>query len=474
MEGTLKYSGIIVVLLLAMASLVYPLPGWTQRENPSALAPQGTVSARQGSSPVAPSEEESSPAVARTDSAAGIPNEPRVTEIGKAGLLQGSFSPLSWGPVSVRSLQFYQLFRGGNSNAGPIRDRWGSASIFLANIAYDKRFRRSRLAVQYAPRVGVINGVVDRNLTDQDTRFDSYYILSRKWSVSLGDGFSYRGNRNQNTTEAFLDADAATGTIIQNNFVDGPASMLSNSIALTFNHQWSARTRVSFGPEFTYAYAGRTSDTVGPISSHTYSARGRLEHLLSTTKGVNVSYSFQQIAVLRSLAATGYHALSAGYSQRITPTFHLSLGVGASSSRFAGTPRQWSTVGSLNLVKSFMRSYLALSYVRGHGFSGYVNNGYSTRTDLAYGIQATRRLNAQLGVGYEQTSSTLANPVAPMVKISAKYASGQLNYRLLSQLSWFMSYAFKDQFSTDPQILTGNRHYISTGLRWNPGSRNPY
>ncbi len=269
--------------------------------------------------------------------------------------------------------------------------------------------------------------------------------------------------------EDFLDAEAATGTTLQNSFVDGPDTLLSNSTAVTFGHQLSSRTRLSFGSAFGYSHLSGSSHP--SLSNRIYTGSGGLEHSLSATKTVGVSYSFQQIEASGAYGGTGYHTFSSGYSQQLTPSWRVGLAVGASTGRFLGATRQWSAVGSLSLSRTFSRSNLSFIYSRGHGFSGYVSNGYTDRADLGWGVGISRRMHARIGAGYERNVSTLQTPVASPIRHSAKYAIGQMDYRLSSQLSWFVSYGYKNQLSDDPQLFTGGRNFVSTGIRWYPGLR---
>ncbi len=467
LEGVVRHTR-ITAWALASAGLLIS----------SSLAQQQPTAAPAFQTQPATSQENSQPGLAgQQGSSSGLrygtatdSGQPPVREIGRATLLTSELSQLRWGSVFLRSVQFLQAFGPDNGSFGSARDRSVTTSLFQATVAYDKQFRHSRLALQYRPFVGITNGRTYTSFSNRGVDFqtDFYRRLNPRWSMSIAEGLAYHG-ANSLYTESYFNADAVTATAVHNNFLEGPFESLLSSTSLNFVRALSPRTHLSFGPQFSYGYSSGGYQANTPLSSPTYAGTASLEHALSPSRNVGFSYSFQRILVSRTFANNTYQTLAASYTHQLAPSLGISFSLGASTSDFVGQ-RQWSPNGSFNLNKTFQRSYLSLAYTRGHILSGYINNGDTQRADVNYGLTVTRRMRTQFGGGYEYTPSTLLLAGLPRAKVSGAYASANVSYQLVRNISWFASYVRRNQRSYDLQVFPGSRDYIATGITWSPGA----
>jgi hypothetical protein len=55
--------------------------------------------------------------------------------------------------------------------------------------------------------------------------------------------------------------------------------------------------------------------------------------------------------------------------------------------------------------------------------------------------------------------------------VSAKYATGEVDYILSRSFTLFSSYAYQIQLSNNPQVFGGITNFGSAGIRWNPNGR---
>lgn len=392
-----------------------------------------------------------------------------VKEMGRATPLPAALGPLRLGLVYLRSVEFFQVL--GTSSSDRSGKQSTVASIFQGTFAFDKELRSSRIALQYRPNVLVSNGKVYNNLASHDVQFDSYYKyqINPRWSMNLSEGLAYRSTRSQ-FADSYLAIDAVSGISVQNNFLEGPFRALSSSTSLFFGHSLSPRTSLTFGPRLDFAYSSGGFQQNAPITSPTFGADASLSHALSPTQSTGISYSYQRISPSRTFAQTTYQTVTGNYSQQLAQSWRTSFSVGASATTLQGM-RQWSGVGNFSLSKSFQKSALALTYSRGHAFSGYINNGETQRADATYIFTLMRRLGTQVGGGYEYTASTLAAPGLPKVKVSGTYQTARLNYPIFPSLNWFVSYTHRKQISDDLQVFPGNRNFVVSGITWSPGTR---
>lgn len=387
------------------------------------------------------------------------PTEPPVRQLGKAGSLLPEFSSLRWGPVFIRSVEFFQsgdFIRFG----GQEPDLQRIASVLRTNIALDRRFRRSRLVIQYQPRVAVVNRQVEHNFSTHNLTFDSYYRLTRRWTLAFNDQFSYHNGRILFDEDVNLDVDLTTGRFVQKYFLNSTERWLSNSSTASFAYELSQRTRFSLTPDYTYSNADRASAI---LENHRYGVLATVGHMLSAGKTVGGFYSLEQSIFSRTLAGTHYQSFGVSYAQRLSPTWQLSTSLGASLATSQLGSRHWTANGTFALGKTFRKSSLFFVYARNNDFGELLSNTYVNRADVRYTVALTRRLQLGVGGGYYRQIWAAQNT-------SGKYGTGQANYRLTSTLAWFVQYAHKNQHGDGTQVQSAVRDIVTTGIQWTPAS----
>src|SRR2546430_9919866 len=201
--------------------------------------------------------------VGTAPAAAGqLSNEPQIRRLGGADFLTSNFGLFHWGPIHVGSVEMFQSYDG-------IGDRTYWTSGFRTNFIFEHRFRRNRIAFQYTPKVTIQNRQILKKFNDQDSSFDTYYILTPRLSVGIADHFQIY-NTNNLDADAPMSADLITSNTVQHAFLLGPSPSryLQNSASTTFTYRLSQRTRVAFTPAYTYE---RVSGLAAPTLSKTYS-----------------------------------------------------------------------------------------------------------------------------------------------------------------------------------------------------------
>lgn len=394
---------------------------------------------------------------------------PEIQQVGRAGNLLDTVSPLRWGSFYIASAQYAQVFDRGSAFAGQGSFQ-NAASVFSSTLVFDKRFRSSRIALQYVPRVTVLNGVVLNNFTNQDTSLDTVFVLGPRWTMSFSDHFMYYRTKNA-FADLYLDADSVSATTVQKNFLEGPVSWLFNSVVATFQFRLSSRTQLYASPSYVYFLTNRSAVAAGNMAAQEFIGRLGIKYSLTPRSAIQFYYNgTKDIYQGSSESSPLYQTVGVGYSRQLGAGWGIGSTFGASTVNF-GTGREWTATGSFSIAKSFRRSNAALAYSRGHALSGYISSGYSDRADLSGGMMLGRRWNASAGIGYERNTSDARSSSLPSVLTSGlwgKYVLGQVSYQLLPSVSIFSSYVRKSQKGDDVQIFSGNRDYIQFGIRWSP------
>ncbi len=443
------------------------LPPSIRAQQGSASGPAKEGQAGQSTQPDSTEAVESSSKTSPTASTNS--NDPPIRAIGRATPLGPAFGPLRWGPVSVRSAQITQYFDRVSLADGSINE-WSKTTLMGTDIAYDHRFRRGRLAIQYQPQLMVVDGQVLSNYSNQDLSFDSFYYLSPRWSLALSDTFLHAGNRSF-SSRVFFDGDLAAGTVLRNNFLDSPGHLISNATIVNLGYRLSQRTSLSFSPDFVYTYTSRLStpaDSASPDahsnSSSTYGGGVNLSHSLSARTSVAALYSVHASHFSSAFADAIYHTVGGSYSRQLAPTWHFSAALGLTRAYLADNARQATFYADASTTKRFRRSSASLGYTRDYNhYYGYIGNRIADRLDATYGIELTRRLQAVASFGYQRETGQPPS-------VSGKYFTANFSYHLLRFVSAFAQYAHKNQTGQGSQVLVGNRNSFALGLRWAPPS----
>jgi len=391
-------------------------------------------------------------------SAGQLSNEPQIRRLGGADYLTSNFGLFHWGPIHVGSAEMFQTYDG-------IGDRAYWTSGFRTNLILEHRFRRNRIAFQYSPKLTIQNGQLLKKFSDQDSSFDTYYILTPRLSVGIADHFQIY-NTNNLDADAPMSADLITSNTIQHAFLLGPSPSryLENSASMTFTYRLSERTRVAFTPAYTYQ---RVSGLAVPTLSNTYSGTVMLERAISATRAVGVYYGREVIRVRTEDQSTSFetpfHNAGISYSEQITRTFGINGSFGLFTvGQQHRTGRSFSA--NAGVTKSFGRQSVALAFIRTHGLPGVVSTNTSTRVDLQYHFPLTSRIQAQLGSGYAGYHDLGDHTV------QGSYSSAELDWQMLPNVSWFASYGYRHQIGDGNQIDTLSRALVVIGLRWHPAA----
>ncbi len=464
-----KTHSLILVLTAAGVLMMAPA-SWAQQETQQS-APAPAADQKGATNPASDNSKpaQNTESTSRSGDSAPIPavlvndNLPPIRKIGSASLLDSS-SQLRWGDIFIGSADFSQVY----ATTSPVTGASvaNNASLFRTHIYYDHEFQRARLALQYQPRLMVIDGKVVSDFVNQNVNLDSYVVLSSRWVMGLDEHVTYYGSKNV-YGDTFLDADSVTATTVQNNFLEGSGTWLSSSTGVSFNYLWSPRTRISVSPSYTYTHSTASIDNVQTntftsetFSSNGYSVRSTASYDMTANRTIGAYYYFQHLTSSNSFSSTTYHGFGASVSQRLTPSVAVSGSLGATTANFSGG-RQWDTAFSLAAIKSFQRSNVALSYSRGSTLAGYVTNHLGERIDIRAVQGWTRRFQTGLGAGYQRE---ITQPTG----LWAKYVHANFSYRLTAQLNLFSTYVHKWQRGSDPQLFSGDNDFVLFGIGWTP------
>jgi hypothetical protein len=387
---------------------------------------------------------------------AGARNVPVIRAMGSASPLE-AFSRLRWGSLYLGTAEFVQVYST-VAAAGDQPSTASNISLLRSLVYFDRQLRRGRLALQYQPRVMVVNGRVVNDFLNQNLGFDTYYVLSPRWVMGLGERFYYYDRKNV-FGDSFLDSDSVSGTVVQNSFLEGPGSWLSSSTGASFSYLMSARTRISIDPSFTFSRSSRGNLEPG-ASSRSYNLHNVVTYDRSARQTIGAYYNFQLLTSNGSFQRTIYQAFGGSLVQRVTPTLSVNGSIGLATSDFRAN-RHWSTAMTLGAVKAFSKSHVGLAYYRGQTVSGYVSNHLGERVDVQYVTRLTERFQTGFWIGYLRE---LDNPNA----VWGRYMSTRFTYRLAPEVRVVATYVYKWQNGSTPEIFTGRNHFFEFGISWSP------
>jgi len=287
--------------------------------------------------------------------------------------------------------------------------------------------------------------------------------LTPRLSLNIGDRFTYYRSNNS-FVDIFLDADPTSGTTLQKDFIQGPASWLTNSTNASFSYALSARSRLNVTPSFLYAHtSGQATSTTAP-DAREYGVSANYQYDLTPRSTVTALYTEETATFGGSSFKTIYQTVQGGYSHGFNGGWSVSGSFGFITANFE-SGRSWSESGSASVVKVFRRSRIALAYSRGHGFSGYITRQFSDRVDLTYQQNIGRRINIGGSAGYLRDLNA-ANA------IWGKYTQGNVSYALTPTVSLFANYVHKWQRGDNQQVFNGSTDFLRVGAQWMPRQGN--
>jgi hypothetical protein len=385
---------------------------------------------------------------------------------GAGPLPSGRVSSVQLGPIYLQSVDSFQSAIASNSTAhtGTL---WRSYSLFRAAIVFDQSFKTSRFAVQYQPRLIILDGQAKADTGNLSAAWSTAFRLTPVWKISFNNTLNYYSQQRQ-FDNLDLMADVTTGALVQSQFLEGNGHFLSDRTELPVLYQISPRSRVDVTPFFEYYSSSGSSQVVS--QSEGYGLRASYAYLLGPTRGIGFQYQVEDTHFSAFLPNTIYQSFSASYSQQLRATLRFSVSGGlttaqtSQSNSGALSSTQKTVSGSASLIKSFRDASLAFNYYRGQTPGLQITNGFADRFDAAYQRHLSVRTTFDLGVGYYREFQSVTNT-------SGIYSSLGLGYRLTDKWSLSARYGYKNQKNGGATFETGDLHYLSFGIRWEPGRR---
>jgi len=462
------------LLIMAFGSLVLPARNWAQ-ENTS---PADTAQ----KNPPADSTDKSTQApdtAASSDTGQTDPNSVQdytsmlddeaqtlaaampVQRLGRPGSLSHVDSPLHIGPIYDTYFSMFYVLGNGlvfDPTTNQFSTQIDNAGVFKTNLVYDLMVKRNRLAFQYSPELAIINGQLVQSLSNQDVSLAEVYLLSPRWSMSLGNEFSFHSGA-LISDDPTLQLDTETGQTSQNPFLQDSNRYLSDSTAATFRYVESERNTLSIRPSFEYQHAGFAG---APVSSYTTGVDAELNHALSETHAFGLFYREAYESYSRSLPPTLFTSFGGGFSYAFAPTWGLSLSGGAIEEASNGI-RLWSYVGSASLYKTFRRSSVALQYYRGVETGLVLSDRVGSQVSLAYYVHPLRRLHLGATGSYENgnTSEAASGGVA-----DGTYFTGEADWQLTSRVASFVTFGQRNEQGVSIDSASGHHFAFTAGIRW--------
>ncbi|HYL92217.1 MAG TPA: hypothetical protein VEW69_03575 [Alphaproteobacteria bacterium] len=381
-----------------------------------------------------------------------LPDQPQIQQLGRADFLTPNMSQFGVGPLHMTSLEIYQGIDGIGTDELRLID------TFRTNVLAQHSFGRSRLAVQYSPKLTLLDGQFLKNFSNQDSSLDTVFMLGSRASLTLGDHFQIF-NTNNLDGDTFLSSDPISSNAVQQAFLEGPTPTryMINSSQGTLNVRMTDRTSIAFTPSYAYS---RASGLVVPIISHTYGGSLSLRRQMSSSQTLGLYYSYEAIRIEnrdRPLT-TPFDEMGISFSQQITSTWGVQSSFGAFKEGLPGGTR-WSGSGHLSTSKSFGHSSIALAFFRGQSLAGVVTNNIYNRADALYRLPISRKLRIEVGSGYAMSRD-----------INGLYVNSNFTWELRPNLTWFSGYTYKDQTGDQVQIATRTRGFVIFGIRIHPRS----
>ncbi len=396
---------------------------------------------------------------AATDASAPPPST--VSALGSAAPLATPNGSLRWGDFFVRDFVFTQIYDHANYLQPATGSTFSGAgfcsetSLFQTDLAFNRMTRRGQIALQYEPRLAIINGNVYPDYSNQTAGFNMLFNPTARWSVSYYNTFSYFSSQNI-FASYYVDANTQTGSSVQNNFLDGPGSLLNETTGVSFAYRLSPRTTISFAPKFNYLRT--TGLQPGVLSSRSYSGSVGVGYQLSARQTVGVFFNTQYITISGVQGNTPVYSMGASYSRQMGPAWVISGSLAATRNPAGGVGSPWTMTGNGSILRDFRSVSLGVVFTRDIAM-GYVTNDFANRVDGFVSWKMTQQLQWRTSLGSQRGTGT-ANP------ISAYYTVNELDVRLTPRIAAYLNYGYRLQQGDDLRVLTGHRTFVSGGIRW--------
>jgi len=337
-----------------------------------------------------------------------------------------------------------------------------NATVLSTDIVYDRLIKRSRLVVEYAPNVQLVNGQVSSNFMNQTISLSWVQPLSPRWTLGLFDDFRYFSVRNL-YSYYYLNQDVfrstiVTGGIVPSSFLDGGGSWLNESAHANFAYALSPTSSISVAPVFGYNHVAGKINGPATTDSFLYGGTVGWSRQMSPNSSISASYGYQILE--QNGAGIPYQNGQVGYSRKFGPSTVISLSVGLQTERFV-SGRNWNLTSVVQASRKIGRASASISYYRGMPlFSELGSQGISQMVFGEFRYDFSQRWYAKAQGGYENSLTT------SVIALSGKFAFAEVGYQVSPQISCFAGYTYKTQGGSDPNLLVGTRYYYAGGIRW--------
>ena len=432
----------------------------------------GQASPSQGATPSAQDSKSSTDTSTQGSGSAANPtlaSTPNVTALGTASTLGLPSGALRWGSFYVSDASFIQSYDHANyvGPGAPSNFTGASAttitSLFQTDLVFNRLTHYGQFAVQYQPRLAITNGTVYPDYSNQNVGFDLVLTQNARWSVNFHDRFSYFSSQNLYGS-SFGDVSSQTGTTVQNNFIDGPGSLLSDIAGMNIAYKLTPRTTLSFSPSYTYFRT--TGSLLGKTSSDLYSGNASLNYQLSPRQTVGVVISGQYLHLLGVAGSTQIYSVGLSYSRQMGANWFITTSFSGTDTPGASTVQPWTYTGTASVARNFQKFSTGLVYSRELA-QGYVTSEFADREDAFLAWRITDSIRCRLAVD-AQREARASKP------ISAYYGNGEFDFRIAVRVTGFVNYGYRLQNGDASQVLTGHRSFVSGGLTWTANPAEPY
>jgi len=384
-----------------------------------------------------------------------------VTAIGTASVLGMPNGSLRWGDFFVSTFSFTQIHDHANyvDPAAPTAFSGSSfssnTSLFQTNLVFNHSLRQGQIALQYEPRLAIINGNVYPDYSNQNLGFNVLLNPTARWSLGFHNTFTYFSSQNV-FASYYVDANTQTGATVQNNFLDGPGSLLNEAVGLSAAYKLSPRTTIGFSPDFSYLRT--TGRNLEALTGRDYAGGVTLGYQLSARQTVGTFFRVEYVTVTGTVGGTPIYSFGGSYARQMGPAWLVSAAFGATRNPVGGVFSPWTFSGTASIMRDFRRFSVGGVYTRDIAM-GYVTNNFADRADGFFSWQVLRHvqwrttLGSQIGDGADSS-------------ISAYYAVNEIHWRLAPRVASYVSYGYRLQNGDASRVLTGHRNFVSAGIRW--------
>jgi hypothetical protein len=388
------------------------------------------------------------------------PASSTVNAIGTASPLGTPNGYLRWGDFFVRDVSFTQIYDHSNYFAQSLptfsgRGVSNSTSLFQTTFVFNHVSRNNQIAVQYQPRLAIINGSVYPDYSNQNANLDWSVTQNARWSVNFHDSLSYFSSQNLYAL-TYADANPQTGAAIQNNFLNGPGAFLDENASITFSYRWTPRTTLSFAPRFAYMFS--TGSARGTLTSKDYGGDVALNYQLSPRQTIGAFFNTQYVVITGFNGNSEIYSMGLSYSRQMGPAWMVSATGAATSAPGSSTTHPWTFSGNASLTRAFRGGSAGIVYTRDLAM-GYVTNHFADRIDAVAKWQLASSIMWSASGGYQRESGVAA-------PISAYYTTTEFDVRLAPRVTVFANYGYRLQNGNANSVLNGHGNFVSGGIRW--------